>query len=179
MSQSRESVARLVEELCRDIPDFPKPGVIFKDITPLLADAAAFGATIRYLSEYCKRVGAEAVVGIEARGFILAAPSAYAAGIGFITLRKPGKLPGKTLSQSYTLEYSESALEIHEGIVRPGTRVVIMDDVLATGGTAAAAADLLERVGAEVVGMSFLIELGFLGGRDKLAGRQLDTVTTL
>ncbi|MDR1799564.1 MAG: adenine phosphoribosyltransferase [Bifidobacteriaceae bacterium] len=176
MTASRASVAQLVEDLCRDIPDFPKPGVVFKDITPLLANAEAFSTTVRYLADYVTRVQAEAVVGVEARGFILAAPSAFKAGVGFIPLRKPGKLPGHTLRQSYSLEYAEAALEVHDDLVRPGLRVVIMDDVLATGGTAAAAADLLEAAGAEVVGMSFLIELGFLDGRSKLAGRPFETV---
>jgi adenine phosphoribosyltransferase len=153
--------------------------VVFKDITPLLADAAAFGRTIEYLADWTERVGAELVVGIEARGFILAAPTALQARLGFVPLRKPGKLPGVTLRESYALEYGEAALEMHEDAIRPGARVVIMDDVLATGGTAQAAAGLLERAGANVLGLSFLIELGFLRGRAKLAGRDIDCVLSV
>jgi adenine phosphoribosyltransferase len=173
------NVSDLVASHLRDIPDFPQPGVVFKDITPLLADGAAFGRTMEYLGEFVERVGAELVVGIEARGFILAAPAAFQAKLGFVPLRKPGKLPGVTLRESYALEYGEAALEMHEDAIRSGTRVVIMDDVLATGGTAAAAADLLERAGAEVVGLSFLIELAALGGRAKLPGRPLDCLLTI
>jgi adenine phosphoribosyltransferase len=173
------SVADVVAAHLRDIPDFPQPGVLFKDITPLLADAAAFGQTIEYLGDFVERVGAQLVVGIEARGFILAAPAALQARLGFVPIRKPGKLPGATLRESYALEYGEAALEMHEDAVRSGTRVVIMDDVLATGGTAAAAADLLERAGGKVVGMSFLIELASLRGRTKLPGRDLDCILTV
>jgi adenine phosphoribosyltransferase len=177
-SISPERVRDLVATHCRDIPDFPSPGVVFKDITPLLADSYAFGQVIEYLADFLERVGAELVVGIEARGFILAAPAAFHAGLGFVPLRKPGKLPGVTLRESYALEYGEASLEMHEDAIRPGARVVIMDDVLATGGTAAAAADLLERAGAKVLGMSFLIELAHLGGRAKLPGRDIDCVWT-
>jgi adenine phosphoribosyltransferase len=175
---SREQVRDLVEANCRDIPDFPTPGVVFKDITPLLADSYAFGQVIEYLADFLERVGCELVVGIEARGFIVAAPAAFHAGLGFVPLRKPGKLPGVTLRESYALEYGEASLEMHEDAIPPGARVVIMDDVLATGGTAAAAADLLERAGAKVIGMSFLIELSFLGGRAKLPGRDLECIWT-
>jgi adenine phosphoribosyltransferase len=173
------TISDLVAGRLRDIPDFPKPGVVFKDITPLLADAAAFGQTVEYLGDFVERVGAELVVGIEARGFILAAPAAFQARLGFVPLRKPGKLPGVTLRESYALEYGEAVLEMHEDAIRAGARVVIMDDVLATGGTAAAAAGLLERAGAKVVGMSFLIELAFLHGRSKLPGRDLDCILTV
>jgi adenine phosphoribosyltransferase len=176
---SPEGVRDLVETHCRDIPDFPQPGVMFKDITPLLADSYAFGQVIEYLADFLERVGSELVVGIEARGFILAAPAAFQAGLGFVPLRKPGKLPGVTLRESYALEYGEAALEMHEDAIRPNTRVVIMDDILATGGTAAAAADLLERAGANVIGMSFLVELAYLGGRAKLPGRDLECVWTV
>ncbi|MDR3106811.1 MAG: adenine phosphoribosyltransferase [Bifidobacteriaceae bacterium] len=178
-SISPEQVRELTRTHCRDIPDFPQPGVVFKDITPLLADAYAFGQVIEYLSDFLERVGAELVVGIEARGFILAAPTAFHSGLGFVPLRKPGKLPGVTLRESYALEYGEAALEMHEDAIRPGVRVVIMDDVLATGGTAAAAADLLERAGANVIGLSFLIELPALGGRAKLPGRDLECIWTV
>ncbi|MDR0627929.1 MAG: adenine phosphoribosyltransferase [Bifidobacteriaceae bacterium] len=176
---SPDKIRELVQSHCRDIPDFPKPGVMFKDITPLLADSYSFGQVVEYLSDFLERVGCELVVGIEARGFILAAPAAFQAGLGFVPLRKPGKLPGVTLRESYALEYGEASLEMHEDAIHPGTRVVIMDDVLATGGTAAAAADLLERAGAKVIGMSFLIELGFMGGRAKLPGRDIDCLWTV
>ncbi|MDR0365957.1 MAG: adenine phosphoribosyltransferase [Bifidobacteriaceae bacterium] len=172
-------IGDLVAAHCRDIADFPTPGVVFKDITPLLADATAFARVIDYLADATARSGAELVVGIEARGFILAAPAALQAGVGFVPLRKPGKLPGVTLRESYALEYGEAALEMHEDAIRPGTRVMIMDDVLATGGTAAAGADLLERAGGQIVGMAFLIELGFLGGRTKLAGRDLTCLLSI
>ncbi|MDR2453814.1 MAG: adenine phosphoribosyltransferase [Bifidobacteriaceae bacterium] len=172
-------MADLVASHIRDIPDFPKPGVVFKDITPLLADAAAFASTIEHFAGWLDRVGAELVVGIEARGFILAAPAALQAQLGFVPLRKPGKLPGVTLRESYALEYGEAALEMHEDAIRAGARVAVMDDVLATGGTAAAGADLLERAGAQVVGLSFLMELAALGGRAKLPGRAIDCLLTV
>ncbi|MDR1393801.1 MAG: adenine phosphoribosyltransferase [Bifidobacteriaceae bacterium] len=173
------SVGDLVKTHLRDIPDFPQPGIVFKDITPLLANASAFGRTIEYLGDLVERLGAELVVGIEARGFILAAPAALQSGLGFVPLRKPGKLPGITLRESYALEYGEASLEMHEDAIQQGTRVVIMDDILATGGTAAAAADLLERAGAKVAGLSFLIELASLHGRSKLAGRNIDCIVTV
>ncbi|MDR2113776.1 MAG: adenine phosphoribosyltransferase [Bifidobacteriaceae bacterium] len=177
--EANAPVSSLVEAHVRDIPDFPKPGVLYKDITPLLSDAYAFGQTVQYLGDLVERMGAQLVVGIEARGFILAAPAAMHAGLGFVPLRKPGKLPGVTLRESYALEYGEATLEMHEDAIRPGTRVVLMDDVLATGGTAAAAAELLERSGAKVVGLSFLMELASLRGRAKLPGRNLDCILTV
>jgi adenine phosphoribosyltransferase len=176
---SRETVAALAGARIRAIPDFPQPGVIFRDITPLLADASAFSAVCAYWAEAVRAVGASVVVGIEARGFIFAAPVAIAAGAGFIPLRKPGKLPGVTLRESYALEYGEAALEMHEDAIKPGARVVVMDDVLATGGTAHAAAGLLERAGAEVVGLHFLIELAGLDGRVTLGPRPVEALITL
>ena len=160
--------ATQLSELVRDIPDFPKPGVIFKDITPVLADAVALAALIELIASPFHGQGVTAVAGIEARGFVLATPVATALGAGFIPLRKPGKLPHKTAGQSYALEYGTDALEVHVDAVTPGDRVLIVDDVIATGGTAAAAITLLQRLGADVVGLALFIELAFLDGRRAL-----------
>jgi adenine phosphoribosyltransferase len=157
----------------RDVPDFPKPGVVFKDITPLLADVVAFSSVVDLIVLAFGRGNMDKVCGIEARGFILAAPVAYHAGAGFFPIRKEGKLPGDTASESYTLEYAEATLEVHKDAIDPGDRVLIVDDVLATGGTAAAAARLVERLGGRVVGIACLIELEFLGGRSRLEGYDL------
>ncbi len=151
--------------LIRDVPDFPKPGILFKDITPVLADAAAFAAMIDALAAPWRGQGLDAVVGIEARGFILGAPLALALGAGFVPIRKPGKLPAATLGHDYALEYGSDRLEIHADALRPGARTLIVDDVLATGGTLAAALSLVEALGANVIGASVLLELGFLDGR--------------
>ncbi|MEU5644894.1 adenine phosphoribosyltransferase [Streptomyces milbemycinicus] len=151
-----------------DVPDYPKPGVMFKDITPLLADATAFGALTHALAELCTRHDATKVVGLEARGFILAAPAAVRAGIGFVPVRKAGKLPGATLGQAYELEYGTAEIEIHTDALVPGDRVLVIDDVLATGGTAEASLRLIRRAGAEVAGVAVLLELGFLEGRSRL-----------
>jgi len=172
-------ISQLIADNVRDIPDFPHAGVVFKDITPLLASPAAFAATIGHLSDWIKASGAELVVGIEARGFVLAAPGAIDAGLGFVPLRKPGKLPGATLSQAYALEYGEAALEMQQDAIPPGTGVVVVDDVLATGGTAVAAVKLIERAGAKVLGISCLIEISALGGRAQLVGYRLDTMLTV
>ncbi|MCF3961517.1 adenine phosphoribosyltransferase [Streptomyces fuscigenes] len=152
----------------RDVADYPKPGVMFKDITPLLADPAAFRALTSALAEGCRRVGATKVVGLEARGFILAAPVAIEAGLGFVPVRKAGKLPGATLSQGYDLEYGTAEIEVHAEDLAAGDRVAVIDDVLATGGTAGAAVELIRRAGADVAGVSVLMELGFLDGRARL-----------
>jgi adenine phosphoribosyltransferase len=175
----REAIANLVATRVRAIRDFPTVGVVFRDITPLLADAVAFATVCDHWAAAVRAVGADLVVGIEARGFIFAAPAAIGAGVGFIPLRKPGKLPGVTLRESYALEYGEAALEMHEDAIPPGARVVIMDDVLATGGTAHAAAGLLERAGASVVSMLFLIELAGLDGRATLGPRPIDAILTI
>lgn len=172
-------LAQRVLSKVRDIPDFPKPGVVFKDITPLLADPETFRAVTEHFAAYASGLKADFVVGVEARGFILAAPAAVTAGVGFVPMRKPGKLPGVTLRESYALEYGEAALEMHEDAIKPGARVVVMDDVLATGGTAHAAAGLLERAGAEVVGLHFLIELAGLDGRVTLGPRPVEALITL
>jgi adenine phosphoribosyltransferase len=154
--------------LVRDIPDFPEPGVIFKDITPVLGDAAAFAELILALAEPFRGTEVDKVAGIEARGFTLAAPVARELGAGFVPMRKPGKLPSATMSQPYSLEYGTDALEMHIDALEPGDRVVIVDDVIATGGTAAAAVNLLHRASAEVMGVVVFIELGFLNGRSAL-----------
>ena len=156
--------------LIRDVPDFPKPGIVFKDIMPMLADAQAFAAAIDALAAPWRDARIEAVLCMEARGFLLGAPLARALGAGVLPVRKPGKLPGATFEQRYALEYGEDALQVQADAVRPGTRVLLVDDVLATGGTLAATRALAERLQAEVVGASVLIELGFLDGRARWNG---------
>lgn len=153
--------------------DFPQPGIIFKDITPLLSNVVAFSSVIDLMVVAFGRGSMDKVCGIEARGFILASPVAYHAGAGFIPIRKQGKLPGETVAEPYSLEYGEATLEVHRDAVVPGDRVLIVDDVLATGGTAAAAGRLVEHLGGTVAGFAFLVELGFLGGRDKLTGHEV------
>ncbi|MFY9585974.1 MAG: adenine phosphoribosyltransferase [Actinomycetota bacterium] len=162
----------------RDIPDFPKPGIIFKDITPLLADEVAFSTVIDEIVVSFGRGSIDKVVGIEARGFIVAAPVAYHFGAGFVPVRKRGKLPWETVSETYELEYGEETLEIHRDAIVPGDRVAIVDDVLATGGTASATAKLVEQLGGKVQGMAFLIELGFLNGRERLADYEILSLVT-
>ncbi|CAN5178201.1 adenine phosphoribosyltransferase [soil metagenome] len=152
----------------RDIPDFPRPGVVFKDITPLLGDADAFRVCIDALADPYAEDGIDKVLGTEARGFIVAAPVAYRFGAGFVPVRKAGKLPWAIERQEYELEYGTDLLEIHKDAVQPGERVLIVDDVLATGGTAAATARLVGKLGATVVGFGFLVEIGFLHGRRAL-----------
>ena len=160
----------ILRKVIRDIPDFPKPGIVFKDITPLLGDPAALSSAVDAIVVSFGRGTIDKVVGIEARGFIVAAPVAYHFGAGFVPLRKPGKLPYETMSTTYDLEYGSETLEVHTDAFAPGDRVLIVDDVLATGGTARAAVDLVERAGATVRGLAFVIELGFLGGASKIAG---------
>jgi adenine phosphoribosyltransferase len=161
----------LILDRIRDVPDYPKPGVLFKDISPLLADHVAFCAVVDEFASLCR--GCDKVVGIEARGFILAAPVAYRAGTGFVPVRKKGKLPSETLEETYDLEYGSAVIEVHRDAFAPGDRVLIVDDVLATGGTARATVDLVRRAGAEVVGMAVLMELAFLKGRERLDGVDL------
>jgi adenine phosphoribosyltransferase len=160
----------------RDIPDHPKPGIVFKDITPLLERADAFAGAIDAIAAPYAGLPIDKVVGIEARGFVFAAPIAYQRRAGFVPVRKPGKLPWEIESEEYELEYGTDLLEIHRDAIAPGERVLIVDDVLATGGTAAAVVSLVERLGGDVVGLAFLIELAFLGGRKKLEGRDVHTV---
>src|SRR5690606_15214262 len=160
-------LSTLILERIRDVPDYPKPGVTFKDITPLLADHTAFNAVVDSLATGFQ---VDKIVGIEARGFIFAAPVAYHRGAGFVPVRKKGKLPAAVLEESYDLEYGSATIEVHDDAFSPGDRVLIVDDVLATGGTAAAAVDLVRRAGGEVAGVSVLMELAFLKGRERLKG---------
>ncbi|MBB6185488.1 adenine phosphoribosyltransferase [Oleiagrimonas soli] len=153
--------------LIRDIPDFPKPGIVFKDITPLLADAAGLAQCTEALAEPWRGAGVQAVCGIEARGFIFGAALAQALGAGFVPVRKPGKLPADTVGVDYALEYGSDRLEVHRDAVRPGERVLLVDDVLATGGTLEASAELMRTLGAELCGASVVIELAFLQGRGR------------
>ncbi|WP_433238968.1 adenine phosphoribosyltransferase [Streptosporangium sp. CA-135522] len=164
---------QLILDRIRDIPDYPQPGVLFKDITPLLADPQAFAAVI---TELAGLHPADKIVGIEARGFILAAPAAYEAGAGFVPVRKKGKLPSETLEESYDLEYGSATIEVHRDALAPGDRVLIVDDVLATGGTARAAVELVRRAGAEVVAIAVLMELASLKGRERLDGIELHSL---
>ena len=165
-----------LETFIRDVPDFPKPGILFKDITPLLADPAA-------LSEACSRLagpyegkGVTRVVGIESRGFLFGVPVAERLGAGFVPVRKPGKLPAKTVSQTYELEYGTDEVQIHADAISPGQKVVLIDDLLATGGTMAAACELVNKLGAQIVGVGFVIELCFLPGRQKLTGYDVQSL---
>ncbi|MGQ4483876.1 adenine phosphoribosyltransferase [Streptomyces sp. SAS_276] len=161
-------IQELLLSRIRDVADYPEPGVVFKDITPLLADPAAFTALTDALAEVVVSTGATKVVGLEARGFILGAPVAIRAGVGFIPVRKAGKLPGATLSQAYDLEYGSAKIEVHAEDLSAGDRVLVVDDVLATGGTAEASLQLIRRAGAEIAGVAVLMELGFLNGRARL-----------
>ena len=160
----------------RAIPDFPKPGILFRDITPLLAEPAAFATAIDLLAEPWQAGGIDAVAAVEARGFLFAGPLAVKLGVGIIPVRKPGKLPAETISYRYDLEYGSDTLEMHQGILAPKARVLVVDDVLATGGTAEACVRLIESAGATVTGCSFLVELGGLGGRERLTGQRIESV---
>ncbi|WP_157253311.1 adenine phosphoribosyltransferase [Nonomuraea typhae] len=162
--------------LIRDVPDYPKPGILFKDITPLLGDATAFAVVVDELAGLAE---VDKIVGIEARGFILAAPVAYRSRAGFVPVRKKGKLPAETLEESYDLEYGSATIEVHRDAFAPGDRVLIVDDVLATGGTAAATVELVRRAGAEVVGVAVLMELAFLKGRERLPGVDVHALLTV
>jgi len=168
----------LLRSCIRDIHDFPQPGIVFKDITPLLQDADALRIACASLAAPFIDSGVSRVVGIESRGFIFGPPVALALGAGFAIARKPGKLPWKTERETYELEYGSDAVELHADAVEPGTNVLLIDDVIATGGTAAATAALVERMGARVVGCSFLIELSALEGRSRLAGIPIEAVLT-
>jgi adenine phosphoribosyltransferase len=162
----------------RDVPDFPEPGIVFKDIMPLLADPAAYQATVDRLAEWAEPRRPDLILGAEARGFILGGALAYKLGCGFCAARRPGKLPWKTISATYALEYGENSLEVHADAFAGGARVLVHDDVLATGGTVKAILDLVEQLGGEVVGVAFLIELGFLNGRERLAGYDIHSLIT-
>lgn len=174
--QPTPPTAKDIESVIRNIPDFPKPGIQFKDITPLLADARLFAGSIDLLIGDFKPGMVDAVVGIDARGFIFAAAAALRLQAGFVPVRKKGKLPYHTHEQDYALEYGTNTIAIHTDAVKPGSRVLLVDDLLATGGTAGAAAALLHKIGAEILEASFLIELTFLGGREKLKGYPVRSV---
>ena len=157
-----------LKELIRDIPDFPKPGILFRDITTLLQNPEGLSFVINELSRQCDGLNIDYVAGIESRGFIFGTPLAHQLGVGFVPIRKPGKLPAKVYTKSYELEYGTDSLEVHQDAFPPGSRVLLVDDLLATGGTAAAAAELVSQTQATLVGISFVIELTALGGRQKL-----------
>jgi adenine phosphoribosyltransferase len=167
-----------VRALVRDVPDFPRAGITFKDITPMLGDARAFRACVDLLAAQIAAHAPEAVVGIESRGFIFGAPVAHVLGVGFVPVRKPGKLPHRTRRVEYALEYGTDALEMHHDALVAGVRVIVVDDVLATGGTAAAAGRLVAEAGGLLVGFAFALELGFLGGRARLVGHAVDALIT-
>jgi adenine phosphoribosyltransferase len=166
----------LLRARVRDVPDFPKPGILFRDLTPLLGDGVAMRMCIDMLSERIVRHRPEAIVAVESRGFIFGAPAATALGVAFVPVRKPGKLPFRTRRRSYDLEYGTDALEMHADAIIEGARVVIVDDLLATGGTAAATTALVRELGARVVGAAFVVELALLRGRDRLEGVPVDTL---
>jgi adenine phosphoribosyltransferase len=168
-----------VRQAIRPIPDHPKPGIVFQDITPVLQDSALFRQVIHGLIEPFRGQSITHILGIEARGFILGAPVAVEIGAGFIPARKPGKLPWKTRRHDYALEYGTDALEAHEDAFALGARVLVVDDVLATGGTAEAAASLVRLLGAELIGWSFLLELDFLHGRERLTGAPVEAISRL
>lgn len=169
-STPEQTLDEVVARSLRDVPDFPQAGVVFKDITPLLADPVAFARVVAGLAEG-RRGEVDLVAGVEARGFVVGAALAHAMGVGFVPVRKAGKLPGETVAATYDLEYGSATIEVHADAVGAGERVVLVDDVLATGGTALAAWDLLEQVGAEVVGFDCVVELASLGGRERLGHR--------
>ena len=160
----------------RPIPDFPKPGILFRDITPLLADAAAFAEAIGRMAEPWRGAGLDAIAAVEARGFLFAGPLALALDVGVIPVRKPGKLPAQTITHEYELEYGRDRLEMHAGVLRAGARVLVVDDVLATGGTAAACMRLVETGGGIVAGAAFLVEIEPLGGRERLSPHRVESV---
>lgn len=170
---------KIIAEKVVDVPDFPQPGVVFKDLTPLFADGAAFHQVIDSIVAHYGDGGFDVVVGIEARGFVIAAAVAYAANVGVVAVRKAGKLPRVTHAASYELEYGQATLEVHADAFVAGERVLVVDDVLATGGTAEATLELVERAGGHVVGLTVLMELSFLGGRERLAGRPVHALLTV
>ncbi len=169
-------MVKALEAKIRAIPDFPKPGIVFRDITPLVADPSALRLAVSELIAPFRGDSLDAVAGMEARGFIFGSIAAWELGVAFVPLRKPGKLPYEVQTESYELEYGSATLEIHSDAVKPGDRVLLMDDLIATGGTAAASCQLLEKVGAEVAGCAFLIELDALKGRERLGQRQVHTL---
>jgi adenine phosphoribosyltransferase len=176
---SGPELAAVVADATVDVPDFPKPGILFKDLMPLFADGAAFRRVVDGIVEHHGRESFDVVAGVEARGFVVAAAVAYATGIGVVPVRKAGKLPRKAFSATYALEYGEATLEVHEDAFIAGQRVLVVDDVLATGGTAGAALELVERAGGTVAGFTVLMELAFLKGRERLAPRSVHALLTV
>jgi adenine phosphoribosyltransferase len=162
----------------RDVPDFPTPGIVFKDLMPLIADPLYFKETVDRLGEWARPKQPDLILGAEARGFIFGAPLAYILGAGFVAARKPGKLPWKTVQLTYELEYGTDTLEVQADSIVPGSRVIVLDDVLATGGTAKAKCGLVEALGGEIVGVGFVVELTFLHGRERLAGYDIHSLIT-
>lgn len=171
-------IADSLRSRIRDVPDFPKKGIVFKDITPILTDPQLFKQAVDALADHWRHKRISKLVGIESRGFIFAAPLAYTLNIGFAIVRKPGKLPWRTIRETYALEYGEGVLEMHEDAVNRGERVVVVDDLLATGGTAEAVSRLVSRQGGEVVGYSFVVELSFLHGAQRLGSENIHTLIT-
>lgn len=176
MSAASDPRIELLRARVRDVPDFPKPGILFRDLTPLMGDASAFRETVNLLAERIGRHRPELIVAIESRGFIFGAPVAAALGIGFVPVRKPGKLPHKTARRSYALEYGTDALEMHADAVVSGARVALVDDLLATGGTAGATIELVRELGGTVVVAAFVVELAFLAGRAKLGAQSTESL---
>ena len=167
-----------LKKLIRDVPDFPKKGIMFKDITPMLENAQGLASSINQMALMCKDLKISKIVAMESRGFIFGVPLAVKLGVGFVPLRKPGKLPYKTIKESYALEYGTDTLEMHEDAISKGEKILIVDDLLATGGTARGAAKLVEKCGGEVIGFLFAIELGFLKGKEKLSNYNVRSMIT-
>ncbi len=173
-----EETTRRLTAMIRDVPDFPQPGILFKDIAPILQNPDGLREAIDAMAAPFRDAEIDVIVGLESRGFLFGAPIAYNMGLGFVIVRKPGKLPAEKLSIEYELEYGSNVLEIHRDAITPGQRCLVVDDLLATGGTARAAVSLVEQLGGKVIGLSFLIELGFLHGRDQLQGHDIHTVVS-
>lgn len=172
------SMLKQLKSLIRDVPDFPSEGIVFRDITPLMADPAGLAMSVEFMANPFRNTGIDVVLGAESRGFIFGTAIARAMNVGFVPVRKPGKLPADTISQDYELEYGTDTLQIHADAIRPGQRVLIVDDLIATGGTLVACRDLVKRLGGEVVGISVLVELEALGGRDRLTPDAVHSVLT-
>jgi adenine phosphoribosyltransferase len=173
-----DGLADRLRESIRDIPDFPKPGIVFKDITPVLLDPTLFRDTVSALADWTKAHGAQKIVGVDARGFLFAGAVSDRLGVGLVPVRKPGKLPFQTVSESYDLEYGVNTLELHTDAIGEGERIVVVDDLLATGGTVKAAVRLVEALGGTIAGLAFVVELGFLDGRSKLDGYDTTSLVT-
>jgi adenine phosphoribosyltransferase len=177
--EARQALLQRIRRLVRDVPGFPRPGIVFRDITPILSDPDALRGVVEAIAEDHRESGVEIVVGIESRGFVLGGPVALLLGAGFVPVRKQGKLPYRTIAAAYALEYGEAVLEMHADAIRPGQHVLIVDDLLATGGTARATAGLVDRLGGVVVGLAFLLELSHLEGAAALGGRPYSSLLRL